>query len=405
MPRNHKEWVRRPAMPETHYIDNRIYSDPSIFVAEKREIFGKVWLFACHESELENSFDYRSMVVGGVPIVVVRGEDGRVRSFFNTCSHRGAQLVSTPRGNARNFTCIFHLWSYDTKGKCVNVSREDGYSRVRHTREDFGLREIRTEMKCGFVFVNFDDGADSLASYLGDALESVEGIFSSEPLEVFHYHEFELKANWKNWQETNSELYHEFLHVVNRRTSMRQPGYYDRTWKCFPNGHAIVDGPPLLVDYGKQPGWQADREGGPMPGLQPNEFRLVDVWPVTALIIRDSAIRIDTMVPLSPTRTLVQFRGLGLKRDTAEQRRGRARSHNQIWGPFGRNLPEDILATEAQSENIEARAARFSIVAREEERRSQDDISMRHFHEEWARRMGTAAGIGTGTGTGTGTEA
>lgn len=392
MSRNNAEWVRPPSVPTTHFIDNRIYFDAEIFAREKERIFGKVWLFGCHESEVPNPFDYRSISVGGIPIIIVRGEDGQIRSFYNTCSHRGAQLVNLPRGNARNFTCIFHLWSYDTKGTCVSISREDGYANARCGKSDFGLREIRTETKFGLVFVNFDDSAEPLSSFLGGALDSVETLFTSEPLQVFQYYEFELKANWKGWQETNSELYHEFLHVVNRRTSMRQSGYFDRAWKCFPNGHALVGGDQrLVVDYAKHPGWQGTREGGQLPGLQPNEFRLIDVWPITAIIIRDPAIRIDTIVPISPTRTLVQIRGLGLKRDTAEQRRGRSRSYNQVWGPFGRNLPEDILATEAQSENNESRAAVFSIIAREEGGLSQDDVSMRHFHAEWNRRMGAIA--------------
>ena len=49
-----------PALPPTHYLDNRIFTDPSIFREEQERLFSKVWQFVCHESELPNSGDFRS---------------------------------------------------------------------------------------------------------------------------------------------------------------------------------------------------------------------------------------------------------------------------------------------------------------------------------------------------------
>ena len=33
----------RPDLPETHYLDNRIFTDDAIFAAEQQRIFSKVW--------------------------------------------------------------------------------------------------------------------------------------------------------------------------------------------------------------------------------------------------------------------------------------------------------------------------------------------------------------------------
>ena len=159
-----REWERVPSLPPTHYLDNSIYASEQIFGEEEEKIFKKSWIFVCHESEVAEVFDFRTVVVAGTPLVVTRGEDGQIRTFLNICSHRGAEVVREPSGNALSFTCLFHLWSYDTMGNCVSVTRDEAYEPVGIRKEDMGLREIRTEVRLGLVFVNLDDEAESLAS-------------------------------------------------------------------------------------------------------------------------------------------------------------------------------------------------------------------------------------------------
>ena len=81
---------QRPALPDTHYLDNRIFTDDEIFAQEQKDIFQKVWMFVCHESELAGPGSYRTTSVAGKPIVVVRGADGKIRAFYNVCRHRAA---------------------------------------------------------------------------------------------------------------------------------------------------------------------------------------------------------------------------------------------------------------------------------------------------------------------------
>ena len=123
-------WGATPALPATHFTDGRIYRDDTIFAEEQARIFARVWKIACHESEIPNPGDYRTAEQAGVPLVVVRGEDGTIRSFVNVCSHRGARIVHEPSGNAKHFTCFYHLWSYDTRGACVAIPRPDAYEKA-----------------------------------------------------------------------------------------------------------------------------------------------------------------------------------------------------------------------------------------------------------------------------------
>ena len=61
MSRTSTEWRENPRLPATHYVDSRIYTEEEIHREEIEKIFNKVWLIACHESELPNDkhFNFR----------------------------------------------------------------------------------------------------------------------------------------------------------------------------------------------------------------------------------------------------------------------------------------------------------------------------------------------------------
>ena len=83
----------------------------------------------------------------------------------------------------------------------------------------------------------------------------------------------------------------------------------------------------------------------------------------------------------------LECRGLGVKGDTPEQRTQRIAQHNQVWGPMGRNLPEDIWAVETQWKTVSTGASRYSVMAREEGRGPMDDATLRSFYAEWRKRV------------------
>ena len=131
--------MQPPKLPQSHFVDSRIYTDEAIFREEQQKVFGKSWIIACHESELPGAFDYRTFShPAGTPLIVVRGEDMRVRSFYNVCPHRGNTLLYDPVGNAKRITCIFHSWSFDTRGQLH-----------RHHTRGTGVPETVLQGGCG----------------------------------------------------------------------------------------------------------------------------------------------------------------------------------------------------------------------------------------------------------------
>lgn len=389
MPRNAAEWTERPRFPRTHYVDARIYTDENIFREEQEKIFARTWILACHESELAKAYDYRTFRhPSGQNLVLVRGDDDRVRAFYNICPHRGNTLVNAPAGSARTLTCVFHAWTFDCRGDCTGISRRKEGFQDRLESARVGLRAVRTERGAGgFYWVNLSDDSVPLQDSLAGSLGVIEP-YLSEPLEVFHYQKVRIRANYKLWHDTNSEFYHDFVHYFNRITGMQQPGYFGRKYETFPNGHASVGS--MRVRYDQYEGG-ADRIG--WPGLEAGGWFLVDLFPGMTFNLRTSVLRIDTAIPIAPNEVVVELRGLGLRKDTPEQRALRVRDHNAIWGPFGRNLHEDFLAVTGQGVSLrdDRTDARWLLHGREEASTIHDEVGMRHFYAEWSRRMGRPA--------------
>lgn len=380
-----------PSLPPTHYLDNRIFTDPAIFRAEQENIFAKTWQFVCHESELAKAGDFRCTQVAGKPIVVVRDEAGAVRSFYNVCRHRAAEVVRTESGNARSFTCFYHHWNYGLDGQLRAVAKPEGYEAVGLDKTKLGLVPVRAELVFGFVFVNLDDQAEPLVQFLGDVLEPLRQPLGDAPLEVFHFHKAIVKTNWKLWQDNNSERYHSMLHAINRQT---QPWVLGKTspmrLRLFPHGHSGYwsDG-QATVAYER--GGYDNITGGTLPGLQDNEMRVVNFFPDLMVNIRSNVVRVDRMIPLDEQSVLIEWRGIGLKGDDEATREVRQRHHNMFWGPAGRNLPEDLLAVESRYRSMKADAVRYSILAREENLNPTDDANLRAYYQEWERLMGRPA--------------
>jgi len=392
MSRTSAEWLSRPQLPATHYADPAIYNDPRLFEEEKQKIFRRVWWLASHESELPAAGDFRIYHhPGDAELLMVRGDDGRIRTFYNVCPHRGNLLVYTPTGNAKRLACIFHQWAFNVRGDCIDIPRGKPGYQERLCKEQVSLKEVRTEVGFGgFVWVNLDDHAPPLAHEIGAALDYMLPELEAEPLETFWYYQARLKTNYKLIHDTNSEFYHDYLHIYNRLTGMLNPdtGYFQRKYTAFPGGHASVGSMNVSYDSYKSTG----RSELGWPSLPPKGWKLVDLFPCITFNLRTSVLRIDTYIPHGPDDVTLEFRALGLKSDSAGERRQREKDAAVIWSPFGRNLHEDLLASSGQGLAMaKGSESMYVLQAREEDCTIHDEVGMRHYLAEWSRRMGRSS--------------
>jgi phenylpropionate dioxygenase-like ring-hydroxylating dioxygenase large terminal subunit len=150
-------------------VSPRVFVDEAVYRAEQTQIFTHCWLYVAHATQLPNPRDFLTTYMGEEPVIVVRGEDGKIRVFINSCRHRGSRVCRVDHGNNALFVCPYHGWSYDTKGQLRGVPQMDSAYHGELDKSQWGLVEVpRVEIFRDLVFANFDANAITLDDYLGD---------------------------------------------------------------------------------------------------------------------------------------------------------------------------------------------------------------------------------------------
>ena len=137
-----------------------LYFDPEFLEAEKRAFLRAAPQIVCHESEIAELGEWRTLDYLGESIIVIRGDDGEVRAFTNVCRHRGSRLVDGEAGCAKVLTCPYHAWSYARDGRLVGVPHRAEYPGLQ--TDKLGLTPVALERWRGFLFVTLEPGAPSV---------------------------------------------------------------------------------------------------------------------------------------------------------------------------------------------------------------------------------------------------
>ena len=151
-----------PAFPD---IPTGRHTSQAFYELEQAHVWPNVWVLAGRENEIPHPGDYLLFDKLGVPLLVIRGRDGVVRCFFNTCRHRGAPVVREAQGNADRLRCQYHSWTYDTAGNLISVPDERDFVDLR--RDERALNQVRCEIFGGWIFINQDPDAMPLLEWLG----------------------------------------------------------------------------------------------------------------------------------------------------------------------------------------------------------------------------------------------
>ena len=137
-------------------ISRRCWSDQRVYELEKRGIFGRAWLFLGHESQIPNPGDFVQAYMCETPVILSRGEDGKVYANVNSCTHRGTRLLDGEgSGYSPAFTCPFHGWSWEVDGAIRNIPGRWDFPHVCHEKHD--LQRVKCERWGGFVLRSLCD--------------------------------------------------------------------------------------------------------------------------------------------------------------------------------------------------------------------------------------------------------
>ena len=134
------------------------YVDPEVWKLEREQIFARVPLVLAFSAELPEPGSYRALTVSGVPILIIRGQDGVVRSFVNMCSHRQAIVVEDGNGRSRRFACPYHAWTYDTEGTLVGIRGQQMFGDI--DIDAHGLTPLACEERVGLIFGSISPGVE-----------------------------------------------------------------------------------------------------------------------------------------------------------------------------------------------------------------------------------------------------
>jgi choline monooxygenase len=160
------------------------YTDAEFDRQERSRVLLASWQPVARLEQVATSGSFVSGDFAGEPYLVVRGEDGVLRAFYNVCRHHAAQ-VAQGEGCASEFVCPYHGWTYRTDGRLRSAPRLGAVQCFN--RNDYGLRPIELQEWGLWVWLRFVSGGPDLAT----PQMSFAGL-------RFHcQRSYELDCNWK----------------------------------------------------------------------------------------------------------------------------------------------------------------------------------------------------------------
>ncbi|MDG1266171.1 MAG: aromatic ring-hydroxylating dioxygenase subunit alpha [Ilumatobacter sp.] len=196
--------------PAFHDIPTDRHTGQQFHDLEQDHLWTKTWVIAGRVEDVPEPGDYMTFDDLGVPLLVVRGTDGVIRCFYNTCQHRGAPVVRDDRGSARRLRCQYHSWTYEIdRGSLISVPDERDF--VDLDWHERCLPRAKCDTFGGFVFVNRDVDAIPLADWIGPMAEMLAPFRAEDLREVYRESRI-VPCNWKVTAEAFLEVYH-FRHI------------------------------------------------------------------------------------------------------------------------------------------------------------------------------------------------
>ena len=314
----------KPVAPQLDPLDGMslpgwLYHDPEFFAAEQRAFLRAAPQVVCHESEIADAGEWRSLEYLGESVIVIRGDDGEARAFANVCRHRGSRLVDGSGGCARVLTCPYHAWSYARDGRLVGVPYREEYPGLRSG--DLGLIPVALEAWRGFLFVTLESGAPSVAEMMAP-YESEVALYRFEDLRAIgRVTERPRTLNWK----TIADNYSDGLHIP-----VGHPGLtrlFGRNYRIEANAHVDRMEGELVERASVNPSERAYQQLLPVAEYLPESHRrkwlYYKLFPNVAFDIYPDQVDFMQFLPVSATETVIREISYALPDDRREMRAAR----------------------------------------------------------------------------------
>jgi len=208
--------VNQP-IEKAHGLPNECYTSPDYLMYEREKIFEDKWCVIGVASSVPNIGDAKPYSLLGIPLIILRNKEDKIRVFHNVCSHRGFKLLDEPCSLKNVLRCPYHSWSYDFDGKLVATPHIGGLN--IHETEKFdkstsNLKEVRTKVWMDIIFVNINNNELEFDEYIKPLEDRWSKFISKEEQKLLKYSNdhgnfsLDVKSNWKFAIENYCESYH-----------------------------------------------------------------------------------------------------------------------------------------------------------------------------------------------------
>jgi phenylpropionate dioxygenase-like ring-hydroxylating dioxygenase large terminal subunit len=127
------------------------YADPARLAQEQNTLFRQFPIIVGHGSQVAVPGQFFTHDDTGVPILVTRTREGRVKAYMNVCRHRGGRIVTQADGQATTFSCPYHSWTYDLAGNLRGIPQPFGFEGLN--KKKHGLVELPAFERFGLIWV------------------------------------------------------------------------------------------------------------------------------------------------------------------------------------------------------------------------------------------------------------
>ncbi len=201
--------LREPVLDNARGLPASVYTSQSFFDLEQASLFPKTWMGIAFDTDVPKCGDAIPLTVQGLPLILVRDNEGIVRVLHNVCRHRATLVLDEPCEALTNFKCPYHGWTYDLQGGLIATPFWDGTPGSKSIPVDpckNSLVPVRCHVWNHVVFVNLEGAAPDLLNYL-EPMDRELSHLDIDCLEVGHRQTWDFAANWKLVME-NWEVYH-----------------------------------------------------------------------------------------------------------------------------------------------------------------------------------------------------
>ena len=197
-------WQFDSRLAHASTLPSRFYFDSEVLAEENRKVFGRTWQLVGQLEQVREAGQYFTATIANEPVLVVRGNDGVLRSMSNVCRHR-AGPVAKGEGKRPVLQCGYHGWTYSLDGRLAVTPEFDDVQDF--DRAACVLPQFRVEVWNELVFVNLDRDAESLPDFLGELLADMPR-HDYTGFRLAHRKAWEVGCNWKVYVDNYLEGYH-----------------------------------------------------------------------------------------------------------------------------------------------------------------------------------------------------